>query len=159
MGSYYISGLLSIIVLLVIAVSVGKIATGNRLGILIDSRGRFSLTHFQTVLWTIIILSNLIAVFVASGFDHTSLVLPETLLGLMGISAGSAVLGTGVKATKDASLSNNVWRRGCKRKPLPTAAIPAPEKETDEFSARLSQIWLEEEGELADRTISISASS
>jgi hypothetical protein len=113
------------------------------LGILIDSRVRFSLTHFQTVVWTLLILSGLIAVLIVTG-DFSKLQIDAALLGLMGISAGSAVLGTGVKAAKDSGGSSaDVARMGHK---LPDGTTVKP---------RFSQIWLEEEGKLADRVVSV----
>ena len=53
----------------------------------------------------------------------------------MGISAGSAVLATGVKGAKDADVSVKF---------APAGTVP-----------RVAQIWLEEEGEQADKAVSI----
>jgi hypothetical protein len=146
MTSYLLWWMLSSIGLVVLAGVVGKLANGSVLGILIDSRKRYSLTHFQTVLWTIVVLSSLIAVFIASRFNPQSLQVPPTLLGLIGVSAGSAVFATAVKATKDPPSTARVSRDGHvllangKKEPTP---------------ARFSQIWLEEEGDFADKVISI----
>lgn len=137
MNTFQISWIISCLVLLILAVWIGKRLTGKYFGILIDGRGRYSLTHFQIVLWTIVILSSAIGVLISIGFDPTRFLFPPQLLGLMGISAGSAVLATGVKATKDAPGST---------------AIVAP---AGTFSARFAQIWLEEEGDQADKVVSI----
>ena len=64
----------------------------------------------------------------------------------MGISAGSAVLATGVKGSKDADPASNVARTGTFTLSNGTQTTIAP---------RFAQIWLEEEGDQADKTISI----
>ena len=65
------------------------------LGILIDNRGRYSLTHFQLVVWSIVILSLISGVFwgrLAEGVsDPLSFKIPSEVLGLLGITVGSAV--------------------------------------------------------------------
>src|SRR5215467_4705071 len=53
----------SAFVLIALGMVVGLVATGRLLGLLIDSRGRYSLTHLQLSLWTIVILSLLAGVF------------------------------------------------------------------------------------------------
>src|SRR5262249_17542704 len=93
--TFLIAWLVTAFVLLFPAGWVGGLATGNLLGILIDARGRFSLTHFQVVLWTIVILSSAVGVLVNHHFSPDNFGLTPQLLGLMGISAGSAVLTTG----------------------------------------------------------------
>jgi hypothetical protein len=79
-------------------------------GILVDSRNRYSLTRLQIVLWTILVLSLLAAVFltrhfagVSYGEEHNSMsiVLPGELLTLMGIAVGSTALSTVIKLNKD----------------------------------------------------------
>ena len=70
------------------------------LGILIDNRYRFSLNRLQITGWTMLILPSFIALFLSS---FAVPVIPETLLGLMGISVSSAVFGGAVKANKDVS--------------------------------------------------------
>ena len=144
-GSFHLWWVVSCIVLLVIAAAIGRTAKLGMLGIPIDHRKRYSLTHLQTVLWTITILSSVIAVFIASGFDPDSIQIPSELLGLMGISAGSAVMGTTVKGMKDAS-NARVVRNGVLR--LSGGGTKNLEKQ-------LAQIWLEEEGDHADEVISI----
>lgn len=141
----------SLVALIALAALIGRYAVKANgrtpLGILIDNRGRFSLTHFQTVIWTLLILSALIAVLIVTG-DFSTLQIDSTLLGLMGISAGSAVLGTGVKAAKDSGGSSaRVARVG------EFALSDGTTKKT--ITSKLSQIWLEEEGDFADRVVSI----
>jgi hypothetical protein len=148
MGSYsfLVYWGISFVVLLIIAFLVGRATGQGILGILIDGRGRYSLTHFQIVLWTIIILSSVIGVFISHGFDPNSVILTPELLGLMGISAGSAVFSTGVKGIKDVSPTANVARAG---------TFKRSDNTTDTITAHPAQIWLEEEGDLADRVVNI----
>jgi len=154
MGEYafYIFWGVSFIVLIVIAGAIGKVAPTNAyLGILIDSRGRYSLTHFQVVTWTMLILSSLCGVLIATKLDWQQLRLEPELLGLMGISAGSGVLATAVKAVKDASGSARIARVGPKGLTLSPGSTPA----TRDITAQLSQLWLLEEGDNADKVIDI----
>lgn len=148
MSTFLMWWLLSAIALLFLAGWIGTQTGRGILGALIDGRGRYSLTHFQIVLWTIVILSSLIGVLVSNMFDPSKIVLSSQLLGLMGISAGSAVLSTGVKGAKDASgATANVARAG--------SFQLSDGSTTKTIAARFSQIWLEEEGDQADATVSI----
>jgi len=137
-----------LIALMLLAVYIGKRTEHGWSGILIDNRGRYSLTHFQLVLWTLVILSSLVAVFFSQGLDPAALRLSPELLGLMGISLGSGVLATGVKAKKDSIGSGaRVARLG---------ELTLSDNETVvEIKASFAQIWLEEEGDLADKVVSI----
>ena len=145
---FYVGWGVSGVALLLLAGWVGKASPqGEILGILIDTRGRYSLTHLQIVLWTIVILSSFLGVLVAHGWDAASISFPPELLGLMGISAGSAVCATGVKGAKDASGSAKIARQGAK--------FPEPDGTTRIISKSLAQIWLEEEGSEADKVVSI----
>lgn len=147
MSKFQIWWIVSCLVLLILAVGIGMQITKKYLGILIDGRGRYSLTHFQIVLWTIIILSSAIGVLISKGFDPTNFGFSPQLLGLMGISAGSAVLATGVKATKDApGATANVARAG---------TFTLSDGTTTPITPHFAQIWLEEEGDLADKVVSI----
>lgn len=113
MGTFTFLWPVSALAILIVSVLAGRSATGKLTGILIDSRGRFSLTHLQVVAWTILILSAFVATLIASNFDVSKAKLSTDLLGLMGIAAGSAVLSTAVKAVKDAPGSDaKVAREG-----------------------------------------------
>ena len=148
MSTFQIWWIVSGLVLLILAVWIGRQTTKMFLGILIDGRGRYSLTHFQIVLWTIIILSSAVGVLIAKGFDPTNFGLSSQLLGLMGVSAGSAVLATGVKATKDApGATAKVARAG-------TFTLN-DDGTTTPITPHFAQMWLEEEGDLADKVVSI----
>ena len=150
MGSYsfQVWWVVSGIVLLVLAFVIGLVARLGILGILIDGRGRYSLTHFQIVLWTVVILSSLLGLLVSKHFDPAAIQLPPELLRLMGISAGSAVLASAAKAAADASRPENIARKG-KFNP---SMLPEDERV---ITANFSQIWLEEEGKLADKVVNI----
>lgn len=138
---------LSLVALLIIAYLVGRQDGRGTLGIFIDERGRYSLTHFQIVLWTIVILSSVLGVLISRGFDAKDLQIPPQLLGLMGISAGSGVLATGVKGAKDAPGSTaNVARRG---------TFTLSNGATITITPHFAQIWLEEEGDQAEKVVSI----
>ncbi len=141
-------------ILLVVTIFIGKnIAPMNQrvCGILIDDRGRYSLNHFQMILWTIVILSSVVGSFFANQIDaaHTFSI-DATVWGLMGISATSGILAAGVKATKDPAN-------------MPTATAPKePPEEPPAGTAtgsssepRFAQIWLEEEGVKANEVINI----
>lgn len=132
-------------ILVVLAAWIGHrhVRSVGIFGILIDSRGRFSLTHLQLTLWTVVVLSLLLGVFFGRlwqgvpdplGFD-----IPPGLLGVLGISVGSAVTASAVKAYKDTSVPERV-----------KASEPGGEN-----APSFGQIFLAEEGPLADRVIDI----
>jgi hypothetical protein len=128
-------------VFLILAVVVGAAATGRIDGILIDERGRYSLTHSQFAVWTIVILSLFSGMFfgrlvhgVANPIDIT---IPSELLGLFGIVAGSAVTATSVKRSKDRNQGDSIAASGGSWQP------------------RLVQIFMVEEGAGADKVIDI----
>jgi hypothetical protein len=126
-------------VLVLVGGILGRLAGRGYLGILIDSRGRYSLTQLQMVLWTVVILSLIFAVYFARqvsgdapggglGFD-----IPDELLILMGISLGSGGASVGIKAGKDAH----------------------PETISAPTIPRFRQIFLVEEGEAAEKAVDI----
>lgn len=136
--NFTLAWFLSLVVLVAAFVFVGRVSQQGSAGLLIDSRERFSLTHLQLSLWTLLVLSTLIAAFISSGFDPVALDVPEELLILMGISVGSATVAGAVKSSKDAPGSNaDVSTQGAK-------------------AAKFSQVYLEEEGKQANGAISIS---
>jgi hypothetical protein len=98
-------------------------------GALLDGRGRLSLSQLQMMLWTLIVLSLLVAVVMIrllKGVDDPLGVhIPEELLIAMGISLGSGALATAIKAGKD------------------VRKVPIKEKN----QPRLSQLYYVEEGQ------------
>ena len=149
MIDFTIAWLASAGALLGLAAWAGKTATGNWVGVLIDIRGRYSLTHFQTVTWSLMVLSTFLAVMFSSSFDVSKLKIDASILQLMGISAGSAVLVAGVKSMKDApgSASGPIARVG--------ESVTRLDNSKEPVTAKFGQIWLEEEGPFADKVVNI----
>jgi hypothetical protein len=142
MGATFAAWAISGAVFLGLAVVVGHAATSRVDGILIDERGRYSLNHFQFVLWTVVILSLFSGMFfgrlVHGVTNPLDIQIPAQLLGLFGIVAGSAVTATTVKRTKDTTRGEAIAASG-----------------GADWSPRLTQIFLVEEGAFADNAIDI----
>jgi hypothetical protein len=144
MTEIYIAWAISAGVMVLVAVVLGFVVQGGGpLGILIDSRGRFSLTHLQITLWTLVVLSLISGIFwgrLVDGVDDPlDFSIPSEVLGVLGISAGSAIGATTVKAMKNArSLdAGRIAASGAEERP------------------RLAQIFLLEEGAYADKVVDI----
>jgi len=106
MRSVFIWWVISAGILILAAWRTGHHASkGKVFGIFLDSRGRFSLSQFQIVLWTILVLSLLAGVFIARLFAGVAgplnITIPNELLIVMGISVGSTTAASAVKASKD----------------------------------------------------------
>ncbi len=134
---------ISAIVLALSAVFLGGVIGRGYIGILIDNRGRYSLTQLQLVVWIIIILSLISGVFFSrllGGLSKDALMfsIPDELLIVIGVSVSSTVAATVVKAQKNASIPDRIAASGANDRP------------------RFSQIFLLEEGILADQVIDIS---
>jgi hypothetical protein len=131
----------SAVVLAALGLLLGVAVTGQLLGLLIDSRGRYSLTHLQLSLWTIVILSLVAGVFFGR-WQHNVVPLgfsiPSVVLALLGISVGSAVTVSAAKAAKDVTRPANV-----------AAAAPGP------WRPSVLQVFLVEEGAYADQVVDI----
>jgi hypothetical protein len=110
---------------------------GLWLGILIDDRQRYSLTHLQTVLWTLVFLSLFVAIFLArllggvSPGEALNMAVPGQILTLVGISGGSAVVATVIKTPRTAQI---------RQKSNPS---------------QFSQMFMVEEGDAADKVIDV----
>src|SRR5262245_47414727 len=111
-GNFYLSYGISALVLLLLAGWAGRQAKfaalegkPTSLGILIDNRERFSLNRLQLVMWSLLILSTFLAVLAhnLSSDPGKALAIPNELLGLLGISVGSAIIAGAVKDNKDAT--------------------------------------------------------
>lgn len=131
--SFNLAWFLSVVALMVLYAWMGHSSRARISGLLIDGRQRYSLNHLQLFLWTILVLSTLLGLFISSGFDATALEIPQELLVLIGISVGSGVASGAVKSMKDASAAANVKTGG----------------------AKPSQVFLAEEGQNADKVVSI----
>jgi hypothetical protein len=128
------------------------------LGILVDNRGRFSLNRLQLIVWTIVVISLIAGVFfgrliegVAEPLEFT---IPGNVLGLLGISVGSAVTVATIKSSKAAAATVPPVP------PLPPEVVaPAPNRRavtrlaTYQATGRppaLGQMLMAEEGAYAD---------
>jgi hypothetical protein len=113
----------------------------NWLGILIDDRLRFSLTHLQVVLWTLVIISLLTAIFLARLFGEVcpgealNIQIPAEILTLAGISGGSAVVATATKSTRTDKVRKKI--------------------KDDKKPTRFYQVFMVEEGENMDKVIDV----
>jgi hypothetical protein len=142
MKDILLAWLASAVVLILLAVLLGTMVKPRvPFGILLDNRGRYSLTHLQLVLWTILILSLVSGIFwgrlIAGVAEPLSFKIPSEVLGLLGISVGSAVLASTVKASKNASNPQSV--AASSKHDLPS----------------FSQIFMVEEGEQADQVVDV----
>lgn len=137
------SWVVSAVVILALAAVLGYAVRVARspLGILIDERGRFSLTHFQLVAWSIVILSLISGVFwgrLIDGVDDPfSFSIPDRVLGLLGITVGSPFASKVANSAKDAMAGPRI---------VASSAADRP---------RLAQIFLLEEGQYADQVVDV----
>lgn len=142
MATIVLTWLISAGAMVLLAVLLGLRARGRILGILIDSRGRFSLAQLQLVLWTILLISLVSGVFwgrlAEGGADPVGFVVPPDLVGVLGISLASTMMSGVVKASKDATYGD---------------CVAASDRVRD--LPRLSQIFMQEEGPLADRVVDV----
>lgn len=142
MPTILLTWLISAGAMVLLAVLLGLRARGRILGILIDSRGRYSLAQFQLVVWTILLISVVSGVFwgrLAEGNANPySFAVPPELVGVLGISLASTMMAGVVKASKDATYGD---------------CVAASDRVRD--LPRLSQIFMQEEGPLADRVVDV----
>lgn len=123
----------------------GTEGKGSWLGVLIDERQRFSLTHLQIVLWSLLVLSLLAAMFLARWIGGVSpgellkIQIPPEILSLAGISGGSAVVATAIKSPRTQSV------RTQSRDPKTNKRNPT----------QFSQVFMVEEGENIDKVIDV----
>ncbi len=137
---FYVAWIIVGIILLVFAGFFGKAGRGNVFGLLIDGRGRFSLNNLQLTMWTLLILSTVVAVFFWYDFDAEKLRIPTELLTLLGISVGSGAASVAVKASKDMS--------GAK-------VASGGKFGSKSINPRFSQVLKEEEGSQMDNVVDI----
>ncbi len=142
MDAIFVSWGISGAVLIGLTIAAGLAATSRIDGILIDERGRYSLTHLQLSLWTIVILSLLSGVFFGRLVHGLPMPqdfgIPANVIGLFAISAGSALTSTAIKRTKDTTRPANVSASGGRNYP-----------------PKLAQMFLVEEGTFANEAVDI----
>lgn len=95
-----ISWLIVLVIMLLLFVGIGVWITGRPLGILIDSRRRISLSRFQLITWSWLILSAIFAVAIAN--QTSNIVIAPDIWALMGISLGSTAGAIIIKGTQAA---------------------------------------------------------
>jgi hypothetical protein len=92
-------------VMVLVAAVAGQLRSKSIWGIFIDSRDTWSLTQFQLVLWTFIIIPVLIAAVIGRATKDPStawdLTIPAEVWGLLGISLGSTALAVAIKSQKN----------------------------------------------------------
>ena len=97
--------LVILILMIIFIVIVGHGVTGLTSGLLIDRRNKMSLSRFQMILWTVIILSGYFAAALCNLSeaydDPLSIALQPMLWTLMGISTASLVGSPLIKSTKE----------------------------------------------------------
>jgi len=100
----------TIVVMALVAAVAGHLRSKSIFGIFIDSRQTWSLSQFQLVLWTFIIIPVLIAVVIGRATNDPStawnLTVPGEVWGLLGISLGSTALATAIKTQKNGPSGN-----------------------------------------------------
>jgi len=91
--------------MVLVAAGAGLLRSKSVWGIFIDSRDTWSLTQFQLVLWTFVIIPVLIAVVIGRATKDPStawdLTVPGEVWGLLGISLGSTALAAAIKSQKN----------------------------------------------------------
>lgn len=102
MAAGYLLGLLIVGILLML---IGQVVTGNWRGVLIDSRKRISLSQFQIVLWTWILLTAFMVIALARIMDPEvtnplEIAWDERLWALLGISTTSTMGSIAIKTIK-----------------------------------------------------------
>jgi hypothetical protein len=115
MTTVYIAWAVAAAVLSLVAIWLGLLTRGSAFGIFIDSRGRYSLSHFQLVLWTLLVLSLIVGFFcgrLLGGAEGEALdfTIPPEVLLLIGIGVGSTTLAKVIKTSKD-TLGRRTWPR------------------------------------------------
>lgn len=138
----YIAWAVAAAVLSLAAIWLGLLTRGSAFGILIDSRGRYSLSQFQLVLWTLLVLSLIVGFFCGrllggAGGQALEFTIPPEVLLLLGIGVGSTTLAKAIKTSKDTTRPENVAASGHEDPP------------------RFQQVFLLEEGEMADKVIDV----
>jgi hypothetical protein len=139
----FIAWAISAAVLLAAACFLGIAIKRGPFGILIDDRGRYSLSHVQVVLWTWVVLSLIVGVFVGRLIDGTpadalDFAIPAELLIVLGINLGSSMTVTAVKTNQNNENPQSVAASA-------GAADPP----------RFSQIFLVERGASSDAAVDV----
>jgi len=160
MQTFYWAWFVWAMVLLAFAIIAGRASSAKSIvGILIDDRNRFSLNRLQLVVWTLLIFSVLLGIAtVAAGFELPSI--PDNYLPLLGISAGTAVVAGAVKDSKNASGAVVQSSKGAFAVDPASGARVAAQSlaagaASEVVAPHFGQVFLEEEGQAADKVVSV----
>jgi hypothetical protein len=140
MATTFWAWIVSALVIVLLAVVVP-----SRLGaqnVLRDARGRYSLSRFQVMVWTVVLLSLITGMafgrFAAGQVDVAGFQIPSQVLWLLGIAVGSGIVAGAIKVTKSTTRPDSV------------AAYPVGEER-----GSLWQMLTAEEGASAGRSIDL----
>jgi hypothetical protein len=129
----------TVIAILAFVAAVGYATRRTLAGALIDGRNRYSLSRFNILWWTTIVLSLVAAVavgrFTARGATPFGFKIPDAVIGLVATVGGTTVASTAVKGYKD------------RYRPLSISASPA--------KAFAAQLVLQEEGGDSEEAIDV----
>jgi hypothetical protein len=121
----------NMVLLLLFATLAGHIITGLWRGVLIDSSNKISLSRFQMLIWTILLLSSFLTAAVinlhSGHVEPLSIALHQDLWGLLGISTASLVASPLIKTNK-------------KNEPKPTKAEERIEKLAENHGVPASRV-------------------
>ncbi|MFQ6099779.1 MAG: hypothetical protein ACE5OS_00890 [Anaerolineae bacterium] len=139
-------------VMLVIAAVVGLAKGKGVFGVLIDGRGKYSLSRLQILLWTALIIGGYFGIALPKLAFVT---IPNDVLGLLGVTLGSTVISTAIKAnkisdgqTRDEEQNIRKAIESAQDELLRLAGVEAPETlsldEKSKLLAELGKDYLEE---------------
>jgi hypothetical protein len=124
--------------MMLVAAVAGRLRCHTIWAIFIDSRDTWSLTQFQLVLWTFIIIPVLIAIVIGRATKDPStawdLTVPGEIWGLLAISLGSTTLAVAIKSQKNDPADN------------PLGASDRVLTRADATKARISDMFAYDEG-------------
>lgn len=110
MATTFWAWIVSALVIVLLAVVVpGRLGAQN---VLRDARGRYSLSRFQVMVWTVVLLSLITGMafgrFAAGQVDVAGFQIPSQVLWLLGIAVGSGVVSGAIKVTKSTTRPESV---------------------------------------------------
>lgn len=115
--------------LLVFSIVAGHVITGLLRGVLIDSRNKISLSRFQMLLWTVLLLSGFLTAVLINirrgQSDPLSIALHPDLWGLLGISTASLVGSPLIKSNKKSEPTNESAKAKTEAQLTSQGAAPA----------------------------------
>jgi hypothetical protein len=135
MDNVFLWWIIAAIVMIVLANFFNKTSgTSFLFRALIDGRGRMSLSQFQILLWTIIVFSLIIALVISraiAGVDPLAFAIPDEILLVLGISAGSKVLANAVKTNKDKTNKENIIDKDAQPHPTQMFKVEEGDQKTE----------------------------